>query len=151
MKVKDIMTEKVITIYSDNNIITVVKLLLKNKIHGIPVIDEKNNVVGIVSEKDLFTKEPASDYLPMWSGLLGIARYRNEISADQEVKMVRLIQVSAADIMTADPVTIKANADIKDLLKIFRETKYKTIPVLDDKDKLTGIVSVVDVIRKVEM
>ena len=62
-----------------------------------------------------------------------------------------MIQVSAADIMTADPVTIKANADIKDRLKIFRETKYKTIPVLDDKDKLTGIVSVVDVIRKMEM
>lgn len=151
MKVKEIMTSKVVTIYPDNNIITVVKLLLKNKIHGIPVIDSKNNVVGIVSEKDLFIKEPACDYLPMWSGLLGIARYRNEISADQEVKMVRLIQVSAADIMTPDPVTIRENAEIKDLMAIFRETKYKTIPVLDDKDKLAGIVSLVDVIRKVEM
>lgn len=143
------MTEKVVTVNPENNIITVVKLLLKNKIHSIPVVDQKNNVLGIVSERDLFTKEPASDYLPMWSGLLGIARYRNEVSADQEVKMVKLIQVSAADIMTSNPTTIGTENDIIDLLKIFRETKYKTVPVLDDKNKLAGIVSIVDVIRKV--
>jgi len=150
MKISDIMTKKVVVVNPENNIIIIVKLLLKNKIHCIPVIDKKNNIKGIISEKDLFTKEPACDYLPIWSGLLEIGRYQNEISADQEVKMTRLIQVSAEEIMTADPVTIKEDADISELLKIFRETRYKTIPVVDENNKLSGVVSIVDVIRKVD-
>lgn len=151
MKIKDIMTEKVVTVNPENNLITVVKLLLKNKIHSVPVVDGKNNIVGIISEKDLFTKEPAIDYFPMWSGLLGITRYRNDITAEQEVKMVRLIQVKAEDIMTTELTTIGADDDVEKLLNIFRETKYKTLPVLDDKKKLAGIVSIVDVIRKVSL
>ena len=145
------MTKDVVTVGPENNIIKIVKAILKYKIHSVPVVDEKGAVIGIVSEKDLFTKEPASDYLPLWIDLYGIARYQNEVTPDDEVKKLRIVQVSAADIMSTDVVTINEDEDVSELLQIFRDTKYKTIPVVDEDNILKGIVSLVYVIRKVNV
>lgn len=150
MKVKDIMTSKVVTVQPGNSIVQVVKAILKHKIHSVPVVDDKNNVVGIITEKDLFVKEPACDYLPLWIDYYGIAKYQEAVTADQEVKKIRLIQANASDIMTTDCVTISADTDLQELIRVFREMNYKTLPVVDEKGKLSGIVSLVDVIRKVE-
>lgn len=145
------MTANVITVDPDSNIIKIVKAILKHKIHSVPVVDEKGAVIGIVSEKDLFTKEPASDYLPMWIDLYGIARYQNHVTPDDEVRKARLVQVTAADIMSTDCVTIREDEDVSELLRIFRDTKYKTIPVVNEKNTICGIVSLVDIIRKVDI
>ncbi|MDD4995977.1 MAG: CBS domain-containing protein [Patescibacteria group bacterium] len=54
MKVKDIMQKKVISLRPDNTYEEAVKILYNNDITGAPVIDEEENLVGYVSEKDLF-------------------------------------------------------------------------------------------------
>lgn len=145
------MTKDVVTVNPDSNIIKIVKAILKHKIHSVPVVDEKGAVIGIVSEKDLFTKEPSSDYLPLWIDLYGIARYQNIVTPDDEVRKARLVQVTAADIMSTDCVTIGEHVDVAELLRIFRDTKYKTIPVVDENGVINGIVSLVDIIRKVDI
>lgn len=52
--VEQIMTRKVITIKPDASLIEAAGLMLENKIHSLPVIDEKHNLAGIITESDLF-------------------------------------------------------------------------------------------------
>lgn len=54
MKVKQVMTKKVIKLIKGQTYGEVVKIFLKRKISGAPVVDEHDNLIGLVSEKDLF-------------------------------------------------------------------------------------------------
>jgi len=54
MKVKDLMYKHVISLRPDNTYEEAVKILYKNDIAGAPVVDEEDNIIGYVSEKDLF-------------------------------------------------------------------------------------------------
>jgi CBS domain-containing protein len=52
MKAADVMTSNVITIRSDASIAEMVKLMLDNRISGLPVVDDRGKLVGIVTEGD---------------------------------------------------------------------------------------------------
>ena len=54
IKVKDIMTKKVITVPPDFTIEETAQVLLKNRIGGVPVVDEDGQVVGTITQTDLF-------------------------------------------------------------------------------------------------
>jgi len=54
IKVKDIMTKKVVTIRSDETVDSAAAIMLEHKIGGMPVVDENNKVVGIVTDSDIF-------------------------------------------------------------------------------------------------
>jgi CBS-domain-containing membrane protein len=59
MNAADIMTRKVVTARPDTSVSQVARLLLDNKISALPVIDDQDRVVGIVSEGDLLGAPPA--------------------------------------------------------------------------------------------
>ncbi|MCK5214041.1 MAG: CBS domain-containing protein [Candidatus Omnitrophica bacterium] len=50
---KEIMTKDVITAKEDSSVIEVLDTLLENKISGLPVTDDNNNLIAIITEKDL--------------------------------------------------------------------------------------------------
>lgn len=54
LKISDIMTKKVITTTPDATIERVALIMMENKIEGLPVLDAKGNLVGIVTEGDIF-------------------------------------------------------------------------------------------------
>ena len=56
MLAKTIMTKDVIAVRPEEKVEKVVRILVDNKISGVPVVDENNHVVGIVTEKDLMIK-----------------------------------------------------------------------------------------------
>ena len=56
-RAKDIMTTDVIVANKNDIIANVANLLIKEKIGGLPVVDEENKVVGIISETDIMKKE----------------------------------------------------------------------------------------------
>jgi acetoin utilization protein AcuB len=54
LSVKDVMSHKVLTVRAEEPMISAAKLMLENKISGLPVVDENNVVVGILTESDVF-------------------------------------------------------------------------------------------------
>lgn len=54
VKLKDIMTKKVVTIKPGETIERAAQLMLENNIGGMPVVDDKNKVVGVVTDSDIF-------------------------------------------------------------------------------------------------
>lgn len=56
MKARDVMTAPVITVLASASVKDVVKTLLKNHISAVPVVDDRDELVGIVSEGDLMRR-----------------------------------------------------------------------------------------------
>lgn len=54
IKIKDIMTKKPITVHQDFTVEETAEILLHNRISGVPVVDDRGNVVGIITQTDLF-------------------------------------------------------------------------------------------------
>jgi CBS-domain-containing membrane protein len=151
MKVEDIMTSDVVAVQPGTSLVEVAKLLQENKIHSLPVIDEKRRLVGIVTEMDFFIKDAASAYLPQWIELRGEIKEGNAFSLKEQEKLDYIIDLRVQDIMTAEVVTVKPETYVKELMNIFKETRFKTFPVVDNYGTMVGIVSLVDVIKSIEI
>lgn len=54
LEVKDIMTKEVLTVRPDDTIKTAAELMYDNRIGALPVVDDENNLVGIITESDVF-------------------------------------------------------------------------------------------------
>jgi CBS domain-containing protein len=57
MKVKDLMSKKVFTVKKDTTVEEIAHILTENNISGVPVVDDQDKVIGIVTQKDLLYKE----------------------------------------------------------------------------------------------
>ncbi len=151
MKVEDLMTTEVISINPGTSLVEVAKLLRQNKIHSLPVVDENNRVVGIVTEMDFFIKDAASSYLPKWMELMGQIKEQSAVTLSSQESLDYIIDLRAQDIMTTDVKKVRPDTYIKELLDIFKETRFKTFPVVDKNNELVGIISLVDVIKSIEI
>jgi acetoin utilization protein AcuB len=54
LKVENVMSRKVLTVTADEPLINAAQIMLENKISGLPVLDNTNQVVGIITESDVF-------------------------------------------------------------------------------------------------
>jgi CBS-domain-containing membrane protein len=151
MKVEDIMTTDVISVQPGTSLIEVAKLLKENKIHSLPVIDGKRHLVGIVTEMDFFVKDAASSYLPQWIELMGQIKEGSTFSLKEQEKLDYVIDLRVEDIMTAEVKAVGPDTYVKELMDIFKETRFKTFPVVDRNKALVGIISLVDVIKSIEV
>ncbi|HET6745611.1 MAG TPA: CBS domain-containing protein, partial [Candidatus Limnocylindria bacterium] len=57
MKVRDVMTSKVVRVQPATRLKDLARLLLERRISGVPVVNEDGNVVGVISEADLVAKQ----------------------------------------------------------------------------------------------
>ena len=138
MLAKDIMTRDVITVEKDTPTGEMVKLLLENKISGVPVVDDDDHVMGIVTESNLIYKvEPMSPTATYWQNP---KRFEKE--------HWKIIANNAGEIMTPDVITAKEETSVEELATLMLENHIKRIPILKGK-KLAGIVSRADVLRAI--
>lgn len=151
MKVEDLMTNDVITVQQGTSLVEVAKLLRENRIHSLPVLDEKRRVVGIVTEMDFFIKDAASSYLPKWVELISQIKESDTFDLKGQENLDYIIDLRVKDIMSTDVVTIKNDATVKELLDIFKKTRFKSFPVVNRNKELVGIISLVDVIKSIEL
>jgi CBS domain-containing protein len=59
MEAREIMTREVITVVADTPVRDLAKLLMENSVSGVPVVDRKGKILGVVSESDLLAKQGA--------------------------------------------------------------------------------------------
>lgn len=144
MIVEDIMTKDVVTVTADMSIQEVANILAQHGIHGVPVVDADMKIMGIITETDFFTKDASNMHLPSFIDFI-----KNEkIEEEQKNESVEaLLNATAADIMSANCFVVSPSFETQDLIKIFKEVRYKTIPVVDVNEKLVGIVTLADIIK----
>lgn len=138
--VKAVMTEKVIAVRQDTEIKEAARLLSENRISGMPVIDENERVIGVVSEADIL----ASAGIKRESKIRDILRH---LTGETVISSRRGTRVG--EIMSSPAITVGPDEDIRETGRILEEKRIKRLPVVDREGKLIGIISRADIIRAI--
>ena len=120
--ISKLLTREIISINENDTIYDAIKLLSKNKIGALPVINNQKKLCGIVSERDI-------------------------IHAISENKEINLSLSHINSIMTSKVITCNKDTQSNVLMKIMTTNKIRHIPILE-KNLLIGIVSIGDVVKR---
>ncbi|MGW2089175.1 CBS domain-containing protein [Streptomyces sp. NPDC001880] len=128
IKVGDLMTDDVVSVVSLTSFKEVAKLLAQHDISGLPVLDDEDRVVGVVSESDLLRRQAAGH-----PGAGATAPSGAEFTA--------------AEIMSKPAVTVHAEESAPEAARLMTRSGVERLPVVDDEDRLVGIVTRRDLLR----
>jgi CBS domain-containing protein len=139
MKVRDVMTEEVITVSTGDSVETCAKLLQKNNISGLPVLDEAGKVAGIVTEGDLIrraSRVKAPGYLEILGGLIYLGSPKKFVE-----ELQRAMSLEAGQLMSKDVIAVNPEDTVEKAATLMVDKGISRLPVLDEQGKLVGIVS----------
>jgi len=143
---KDIMTKDVVTVKPETSIEELASLLVKHQISGVPVLDEKGDLYGIVTENDLISQNKRL-HIPTVVSFLDAAIYL-ESSKKFEAEVKRITATKAGDICSRKVLTITEDTTLVDIATIMDEKKTHLLPVVKN-GKMVGIVGKRDVVKAV--
>jgi CBS domain-containing protein len=142
--VKNIMTTTVITVGPETEIVEAARLLLENHINGLPVVDTKGKLIGILCQSDLVVQQKK---LPLPSFFTFLEGYIPLTSTKQIEKEVRkALATTVQDAMTPNPVTVSPDTEVAQVAELMVDKNFHTLPVVQE-GRLVGIVGKEDVIR----
>jgi len=130
MLVRELMAADVASVPPQSSLAEAVRLLATRRVSALPVVDEGGLVVGILSEADVLRLQIAQDPRAHLAPTAPPEPWPDTVSA----------------VMTPDPVTAHAGSDISSVALTMADTGWKSLPVVDDHDRLVGMVSRSDVI-----
>jgi CBS-domain-containing membrane protein len=141
-RVADVMTRDVTSVKAGANLPDVVRDLLRRMLRAVPVVDDNNRVVGIMTNGDIVRRGNLAVRLDLLQTLP---------AGEQEDILAALTasNLTSADVMTQDVVTVSQDAHVRDAAKLMMHHHLKRLPAVDSEGRLTGIVSRVDLLRTV--
>jgi acetoin utilization protein AcuB len=125
------MTRKVITVDPEKTVFEAQELMAHHSIRHLPVTDANQKLVGIVTDRDIRSAMPFNFI-------------KDSCSAEQREQICAL---AVKDIMTREPISVSPTATIQDALLMIQTSKVGALPVVDEAGKLSGILSVRDLLR----
>ncbi|MGW7529305.1 CBS domain-containing protein [Streptomyces sp. NPDC054783] len=142
-KVGSVMTTNVVRAAYGTPFKEVARLLADHKISGLPVVDEGEKVIGVISETDLMVRQaPIRDpYQPKRRApLAALTRGGRRQAAKAEAR-------TAGQLMTEPPVTVHAEDTIVEAARTMAQRHVERLPVVDEEDRLVGIVTRRDLLQ----
>ncbi|GAB4537724.1 MAG: CBS domain-containing protein [Pleurocapsa sp.] len=143
--VADVMTANPVAVNPQTPLQEAIKILAEKKISGLPVTDEQNKLVGVISESDLMWQETGVETPPYIMFLDSVIYLQNPARHNKEIH--KALGQTVAEVMSDRPVTIKSHQSVKEAARIMHEKKIRRLPVIDEESKLIGIITQGDVIR----
>jgi CBS domain-containing protein len=146
LTVRDIMDADPVTVEPDDDVETVVRLLRRHELPGVPVVNEGGRCVGIVTEADLVIADEQGDlHLPHYIELFGGVVFLEPLRHYEE-RLRKAFASKVKDLMTADPVTIDATETVHEAGRIIVSRGHNRLPVVEH-GRLVGVVTRVDVLE----
>jgi CBS domain-containing protein len=135
--VRDVMTTEVVAVEPSTPFKEIAARLARHRISAVPVLDADRRVLGIVTEADLLLKQeypdPEANVPPVWS-----RRRRREWK--------KAAAVVAGKLMTAPATTVSPTATLAEAARRLHTARVQRLPVVDETDRLVGIVSRADLL-----
>jgi CBS domain-containing protein len=143
MKASEIMTTDVVTVSKEDNVKEVAKVLTKEGISGVPVVED-GELVGIVSEGDLVAHDKKLHF-PNYVYFLDSVFYLESFDKfEEDLKKVAAVKIK--DIMTENVVTISPETTVEDMATVITDEHINRLPVMEDGE-MVGIVSRADIVK----
>ena len=128
MFVRDRMTTPVATVTASTSFPDALKLMRDRQFRRLPVVDRRDRLVGIVSERDLLHAAPSdATSLSIWESQYLLAKL--------EIKRI----------MTKDVITVTPDAPVEDAARLMVANKIGGLPVVDEQNRVVGIITETDI------
>lgn len=118
MRVKDIMTKDVVMANSTDNVLTVAKLMKHHNIGAVPVVENAEKVLGMVTDRDI---------------VLSLADYNFDLANTDVTKL-----------MSNKVYSVRPDADLSSALALMKKQQIRRLPVIED-ERLVGMLSIGDI------
>jgi len=128
-RVREIMQRNVVTISAGERLSTVEDIMTLGRLRHMPVV-QGGDLVGVVSERDLLR-----------------ASLSNLTAYGSDERRAFLHGVEIARVMSKPPIVIGSEALVEDAARVMVEHKIGCLPIVDDSEKLIGLVTETDVLR----
>jgi len=144
LNASDIMTTDVITVKKNTSLKDLAKILYKNHINGVPVVDDDGPLLGIICESDLIRKDKKL-HIPTVVAIFDAVVYlESPKSIEKEFK--RISATTVEDLYAKNAITVDEKTPVDEIATIMTQKKIYTIPVMDG-DLLVGIIGKADLLR----
>ncbi|MEU8651271.1 CBS domain-containing protein [Streptomyces sp. NPDC048737] len=142
-EVASVMTTDVVRAGYGTPFKAVARLLAEHRIGGLPVVDEHDHVIGVVSETDLMTRQGETPVFHRPARRAGLPA----LTPGARRRAVRARARTAGQLMTAPPVTAHAGDTVVQAARTMARRHVQRLPVLDAGGRLVGIVTRHDLMR----
>jgi CBS domain-containing protein len=135
MQVKDVMTREVISVQASDPVLKAARLMLQNRISGLPVVDKQGALVGVLTEGDFLRRSELGTQRrrPKWlEFIVGPGRLADEYVHTSGRKV--------EEIMTPDPYTVSEDEALEKVVELMERRHVKRLPVMRG-GRMVGIVS----------
>lgn len=129
MKAKDVMSRHLITLSPGNSVAHAAQIMIDNKVSGLPVLDNDEILVGIVTEGDLVRRME-----------LGNASRVDLSTREGSEDFIKSHSWRVENVMSSPVVTVGEESTVEEIALIFARQKFKRVPVVEE-GRLVGVVS----------
>jgi len=136
-QVEDVMTTDVATVGPTTSIVDIVRVILDRRLSGLPVIDDRDRVVGVISEADLLLVEEYRDSKPP-------TRFE---SGHRRAERAKASGTMARDLMTSPAITTPVGTSVFEAARVMHKNGVKRLPVVNTAGRLVGIVTRSDLLK----
>lgn len=139
MKVHHAMSRDVVKAKTKTPFRELWQAIFQKHIHAIPIVDEKNRLIGIISEEDLI-KPLYPNYSEFISDFMAASNFE-----EMEEKLADLAKLTAKDLMCAKVIFTREETPLLRALSRMLVRKVRQLPVLSEQDVLIGMISKGDI------
>lgn len=144
-QIRDIMDSSPVTVHADTKVEDVVATLRQHELPGVPVVDDTDHLVGIVTEADMVLPDDQGDlHIPHYINLFGGTVFLEPLGRFEK-RLHKAFASTAADMMTENPDTVEPDTTVKEAARLIHESGHNRLPVVED-GRLVGVVTRLDVL-----
>jgi CBS domain-containing protein len=121
----EVMTERVATADAQTDLVKVAALMRDQNVGIVPIVDSERRVLGVITDRDIVVRVDANAASPA--------------------------EVTAGEVMTTDPVTVRPEDDLHDVIDRMGEEGLQRVLVVDDGLRLVGIISISDLAQRTDL
>lgn len=148
---KDLMTAKVVCVYPETPVRDLIKVLIDYGIDGVPVVDKKEKLIGVVSKTDILEysgekteKRDLNSKKSFYTDTNG----KLKKAFDKVTREKDFGKATVKDVMTPHVITAEATDTIDRLAKIMYNRKVHRL-IIQDSGRVVGVVSTLDILHVV--
>ena len=144
MLVKDFMIEDVYVVHPHYTLKEILRILIENKVGGVPVVDEQNKLLGMITDGDILRYlKPAEDTV------MGYFEYIAIMPGEEldETVTAKMNDKASSLLQNKKVMKLAPEDTLETMIQIISKHHYKKIPVVNDTNEVVGIISRGDALR----
>jgi len=147
---REIMTYPVISVSANTSLKELAEILEEHAFSGVPVVNEHERVMGIVSETDILQYTQQIIGQPLRKPYKLLTKDKEVLHVNvlhRGVEMIELVAATTVEkLMSQNVISVKEDTPVAEVIQVMNEHQINRVPVVDREGKLTGIISRGDVI-----